>query len=71
MDFRSPGYKCESCNVVKLKPGKCDYCEGKLLQVDAVEELVEWAAQTDAKVEFITENESLGSLGGVGAFLRW
>ena len=33
MDFRSPGYKCESCNVVKLKPGKCDYCEGKLLQV--------------------------------------
>lgn len=70
-DFKSPGYKCEACNVVKLKPGTCDFCKGKLLQVDAVEELVEWAQQTDAKVEFVSENENLASLGGVGAFLRW
>ncbi len=71
MNFKAPGYKCESCNIVKLKPGKCNFCDGKLLQVDAVEELVEWAQQTDAKVEFVAENESLESLGGVGAFLRW
>ena len=71
MGFKAPGYKCEACNIVKLKPGKCDYCSGPLHQVDAVEELVEWAQQTDAKVEFVVENESLASLGGVGVFLRW
>jgi len=71
MNFKSPGYKCEACNVVKLFSDKCDFCGGGLHQVDAVEELVEWAQQTSAKVEFVAENEALESLGGVGAFLRW
>jgi len=71
MNFKSPGFKCESCNFVKLGSGTCDYCGGALHQVDAVEELVEWAQQSGAKVEFVAENESLESLGGVGAFLRW
>lgn len=71
MGFKSPGYKCETDNVMKLRPGTCDLCGNNLLQVDAVEELVEWAQQTGAKVEFIVENESLETLGGVGAFLRW
>jgi peptide chain release factor subunit 1 len=71
MGFKSPGYKCEADNVMKLRPGSCDLCGGNLLQVDAVEELVEWAQQSSAKVEFIAENESLETLGGVGAFLRW
>jgi len=71
MNFKSPGYKCESCNIVKLGSGKCDFCGGPLHQVDAVEELVELAQQTGAKVEFVAENESLESLGGVGATLRW
>lgn len=69
--FKSPGYKCEKCNVVDLHPGKCQYCGDTMNQVDAVEELVEWAQQTDAKVEFVVDNETLESLGSVGAFLRW
>ncbi|MCK4614655.1 MAG: hypothetical protein KAU14_07620 [Thermoplasmata archaeon] len=71
MNFKAPGYKCEMCNVVELHPGNCPYCGATLNQVDAVEELVELAAQTDARVEFVAENESLKSLGGVGVFLRW
>ena len=71
MNFKAAGYKCEMCNVVELHPGNCPYCGATLNQVDAVEELVELAAQTDARVEFVAENESLKSLGGVGVFLRW
>ncbi len=71
MDFKAPGYKCEKCNIVELHPGKCPICGSPLHQVDAVEELVEWAKQTDAEVEFVKHNDSLESLGGVGALLRW
>ena len=71
MGFRETGYKCEKCNLVELHPGKCTYCSAPLLQVDAIEELVELAQQTDARVEFVKDNKSLETLGNVGALLRW
>ena len=39
--------------------------------MDAVEELVELAMDKDTKVEFIAPDLGLGSLGGLGALLRY
>ena len=66
------GWICEKCQVIK--PGfmvKCPYCGSRTSEVDVVEEIIEFAERTDARVEFLDDNEILKELGGVGGLLRF
>jgi peptide chain release factor subunit 1 len=70
-DHRIPGWICENCQLVK--PGykdKCPYCNNETSKVDMIEEIIEFAERTDAKIEF-TSDEEIGKLGHVGAILRY
>jgi len=66
-----PGFKCESCGVLRKKDSTCPLCGKAMNGVDLSEELVELAQQMGTKLEFIKEAELLEELGGVAAFLRF
>ncbi len=70
-DYIAGGWKCESCQTISTgpKPERCPHCEGRVSKVDVVEEIVELAHQHEAQLEFVTANETLRSLGGIGALL--
>jgi peptide chain release factor subunit 1 len=71
-DYKLRGWICEHCQAVEVGVKKtCPYCGKDTSEVDVIEEIIEFAARTDAKIEFVEHNEVLDELGGIGAFLRF
>jgi peptide chain release factor subunit 1 len=71
-DYKVRGWICEHCQAVETGAKKsCPYCGKETSEVDVIEEIIEFAARTDAKIEFVEHNEILKELGGIGAFLRF
>jgi peptide chain release factor subunit 1 len=70
-DFKPRGWICEHCQAVDEGFQKtCPYCNGKTSEVDVLEEILEFAERTDAKIEF-ADDEELRDLGNVGGILRF
>jgi len=70
-DKKIKGWICEKCQVIKTGSNdKCPYCSGPISEVDVLEEILEFAERTDAKIEF-TEDEEIANLGHIGAILRY
>ena len=70
-DFKPKGWICENCQAVDEGFQKtCPYCNGKTSEVDVLEEILEFAERTDAKIEF-ADDEELKDLGNVGGILRF
>ncbi|HMB46201.1 MAG TPA: Vms1/Ankzf1 family peptidyl-tRNA hydrolase [Candidatus Methanoperedens sp.] len=70
--YELKGWICEKCQL--LDSGlidKCPNCNGKVSQVDVIEEIIDFAKRTDTKVEFVDDNPILHELGGVGGLLRF
>ncbi|HEC77375.1 MAG TPA: hypothetical protein ENI33_09020 [Thermoplasmatales archaeon] len=69
--YKLRGWICENCQAVGKGTAKdCPYCHGKTSEVDVIEEIIEFAERTDAKVEFISSDE-IKNLGHVVALLRY
>ena len=70
-DQKVPGWICENCQVVDRDNKKiCPYCGNQTSEVDVLEEILEFAERTDAKIEFV-DSEELIELGYIGAILRY
>ena len=70
-DIKIKGWICEHCQIVEEGVNKtCPYCGGKTSEVDVLEEILEFAERTDAKVEF-TDEEELKKLGNIAGILRF
>jgi len=70
-DVKIKGWICEHCQIVEEGNKKtCPYCGGKTSEVDVLEEILEFAERTDAKVEF-TDDEELKKLGYIAGILRF
>lgn len=70
-DYQQPGWICEHCQLVKTGyKEKCPYCGSQTSKVDMVEEIIEFAERTDAKIEFTSDKE-ISKLGHIGAILRY
>lgn len=70
-DVRIKGWICEHCQIVEEGTQKtCPYCGGKTSEVDVLEEILEFAERTDAKVEFV-DDEELKKLGYIAGLLRF
>lgn len=70
-DIKIKGWICEHCQIVEKGTKKtCPYCSGRTSEVDMLEEILEFAERTDAKVEF-TDDEELKKLGYVAGILRF
>jgi peptide chain release factor subunit 1 len=70
-DYRLRGWKCEHCQLVdKGISALCPVCGNKTARVDVIEELIEFAENTDSIVEF-TSNENIKKIGRVAALLRY
>jgi peptide chain release factor subunit 1 len=70
-DYKLHGWICENCQIVEEGLQKtCPNCGKKTSEVDVLEEILEFAERTNAKIEF-TDEEELSKLGYVGAFLRF
>ncbi len=71
-DLKVRGWICEHCQVVEVgKKDRCPNCNNKTSEVDVLEEILEFAERTGAKIEFVGDNPLLEELGGVGALLRY
>jgi peptide chain release factor subunit 1 len=70
-DYRQRGWKCEHCQLVDIGMlALCPACGNRTAEVDVVEELIEFAENTDAVVEF-TDNEDIKKVGHIAALLRY
>ncbi len=70
-DYRVRGWKCEHCQLVDTGISEsCPVCGNRTAEVDVVEELIEFAENTDSIVEF-TSNEDIKKIGHVAALLRY
>jgi peptide chain release factor subunit 1 len=70
-DYKSQGWICENCQLVKEGKTKiCPYCNGNISEVDVIEEILEFAERTDAEIEF-TDDEEISNIGHIGAILRY
>lgn len=70
-NFRAKGWICEHCQVVeKGNSTTCPYCGNRTSEVDVVEEIIEFAERTGARLDF-TENEEMKNLGHIAALLRY
>jgi peptide chain release factor subunit 1 len=70
--YKQEGWKCEKCQFVDSDlTDVCPNCNGKLSQVDVIEESIEFAQRTNTKIEFAQDNPILQELGGVGGLLRF
>lgn len=67
------GARCRSCEqLMQGKPERCTHCGGAgVFSVDLVNEMVELATKTGARVEFADPIEGLTKWGGVAALLRY
>ena len=64
------GWKCEKCNVIGIGIKKrCPYCGHETTSVDVVEEVIELAERSNARIEFF--NGELKKFGGIAALLRY
>lgn len=71
-NYKLRGWMCEKCQIFDSGiKDKCPNCAGKVSEVDVIEEIIEFAERTDAKVEFVDDNPILRELGGVGGLLRF
>ncbi len=69
--YKLRGWICENCQAVgKGTAEECPYCHKKTSEVDIIEEIIEFAERTDAKVEFISGDE-IKNLGHIAALLRY
>jgi peptide chain release factor subunit 1 len=69
-----PGWICERCQMIesnKEPPALCTKCGGPTSKVNVVEEIVELAERTRSAIEFVHDSAFLGSIGGLGALLRF
>jgi len=70
-DYKVKGCLCEHCQILKAGPVKdCPVCGGPVTEADVIEEIIEFAQRTDAKLEF-TDDEELSKLGHIGGILRY
>lgn len=70
-DYKVKGCLCEHCQILKSGPIKdCPVCGGPTTEADAIEEIIEFAEQTGARVEF-SDDEELSKLGHIGGLLRF
>ncbi len=66
------GRRCRSCeHLMQGAPAQCTACDGEVFEVDLVNEMVELATKTGARVEFADPMEGLTLWGGVAALLRY
>lgn len=66
------GWICEKCQLFDSGiEDKCPNCSGKVAEVDVIEEIIDFAKRTGAKIEFVDDNPILQDLGGVGGLLRF
>ena len=70
-DHKAGGAKCEAHQAYFEAGAKCTACGSKGTQVDLINEAVEGAARSDARIEFVDDAPFLREVGGVGALLRW
>ena len=69
--YRLRGWKCEHCQLVDSGiSASCPACGNRTAEVDVVEELIEFAENTDSLVEF-TSNEEIKKIGHLAALLRY
>ncbi len=69
--YKPRGWICEHCQYVREGKKKiCPFCGKKVSEVDILEEILEFAERTDAKIEF-TDNEEISDLGHIGGILRY
>jgi peptide chain release factor subunit 1 len=69
-----PGWICEHCKHILTGndgPSSCPDCGGTTSGAEIVNELMELAERTDAKVENVSGSDFLVSIGGLGAILRY
>ena len=65
------GWKCEKCQVAGIGAReKCPYCGRETTKVDIIEEIVELAERSDARVEFFN-SKMLHDIGDIAALLRY
>ena len=70
--YKQEGWICEKCQLVDSDiKDKCPNCNGKVSEVDVIEEIIEFAERTSTKIEFVDDNQILQELGGVGGLLRF
>ena len=70
-DYQLKGCLCEHCQIIKSGPVKdCPVCGGQTTEADVIEEIIEFAERTDAKIEF-TDDQQIASLGHIGGLLRF
>jgi len=70
-DYKIKGCICEHCQILKSGPIKdCPICGGPVSEADVIEEIIEFAERTDAKIEF-TDDEEISKLGHIGGILRY
>lgn len=70
-DYKLKGCLCEHCQILKSGPIKdCPVCGGPVTEADVIEEILEFAERTDAKIEF-TDDEEISKLGHIGGLLRY
>ena len=70
-DYKLKGCLCEHCQLLKAGPIKdCPVCGGPVTEADVIEEIIEFAERTDAKIEF-TDDTEISKFGHVGGILRY
>lgn len=70
-DYKLKGCICEHCQIVKAGPIKdCPVCGGPVTEADVIEEIIEFAERTNAKIEF-TDSKEISELGHIGGLLRY
>ena len=70
--FVAPGWRCPGCDHLAAKGPRCPACKGDMEKVDdVVEEGVEIALATSARVVTCQDNADLDVHGRIGAFLRF
>ena len=70
-DYKLKVCLCEQCQILNAGPVKnCPICGGKTTESDVIEEIIEFAQRTNARIEF-TDDEFLEKLGHIGGLLRY
>lgn len=70
-DHKAGGAKCEAHQSYFEAGATCHACGEKGTQVDLLNEAVEHAVRSEARIEFVTDAPLIRAAGGLGALLRW
>lgn len=72
LDLALPGAACTACGRLAPEVSACPTCGSPMVEVrDVVEAAVAQAFRLGCRVETVLETEELGSVGGIGAVLRF